>query len=120
MSDLINCKRCNSSSIVKNGSLRAKQSYKCKSCRYRFVIGDARVKLSPYASSLIVVLYSSSRASYNFLGKLFGVSPVAIMKLIKRTASKLPDPVVSSSIKEISFDEMWHFLLEKKQVMDLA
>jgi transposase len=114
MSEVINCKRCNSSNTVKNGPLRGKQSYKCKSCKYRFVLGDSRAKLSLFDKSLIVLLYSSCKASYNLLGKLFGVSPVAIMKLIKRTSDNLPDPVVSSSIKEISFDEMWHFINEKK------
>lgn len=114
MSEIINCKRCNSSETVNNGSLRGKQSYKCKSCSYRFVIGDDRVKLSPFASSLIVLLYSSCKASYNLLGKLFGVSPVAIMKLLKRTSDSLPSPEIPSSIKEVSFDEMWHFIKEKK------
>ena len=36
------------------------------------------------------------------------------MKLIKREADKIPDPEICSSIKEVSFDEMWHFVEQKK------
>jgi hypothetical protein len=42
------------------------------------------------------------------------------MKLIKREAGKIPDPEIDDSIQEVSFDEMWHFVEQKKQVMDLA
>jgi uncharacterized protein YpbB len=31
---------------------------------------------------------------------------------------KLPYPSINDQIKEIEFDEMWHFIGEKKQKMD--
>jgi hypothetical protein len=37
------------------------------------------------------------------------------MKWIKREADRLPEPDVSSSIQEVQFDEMWHFVNKKKK-----
>ena len=108
------CKKCGSDGIVMNGKVRYQQRYKCKSCGCNFIVGDKREKFSPPARALAVLLYGRGKASYGFIAKLFRVSPVAVMKLIKREADKLPEPEVDSSIKEVSFDEMWHFVEQKK------
>ena len=65
--------------------------------------------------SLAVLLYSMCKASYNFLGtKLFKVSPTTIMNWIKKYTNSIELPEVSGDIKEIEFDEMWHFVKSKK------
>jgi transposase len=120
--DKILCKKCSSDSIVMNGKVRSQQRYKCKSCGCNFIIGDKREKLSPAERSLAILLYGRDKASYVFIAKLLRVSSVAVMKLIKREADKwllsgveaLPGPVIDSSIKEVSFDEMWYFVEQKK------
>ena len=104
-------------------SLFVKQNniiHKCKACGCNFIIGDQREKLSSAARALAVLLYGRGKASYGFIAQLFTVSPVAVMKLIKREAERMPDPEVERSIKEASFDEMWHFVEQKKHVMGLA
>jgi len=40
------CKNCKSTETVKNGLVRQKQRYKCKSCGHNFVCGDERRKKS--------------------------------------------------------------------------
>jgi transposase len=90
------------------------QRYKCKECGCNFIIGDKREKLSSAARSLAILLYGRGKSSYGFIAKLFNVSSVAVMKLIKREADIMPEPEINSSIKEVSFDEMWHFVEQKK------
>ena len=114
------CKKCGSDHYTMNGKVRSQQRYKCKLCGCNFIIGDKREKISPPARALAILLYGRGKASYGFIAKLFNISSVAVMKLIKREADKMPDPEICSSIKEISFDEMWHFVEQKKQVMGLA
>jgi len=97
-----------------NGRVRSQQRYKCKECGFNFVLGDKREKLSPSARALAILLYGRGKASYGFISKLLKISPVGVMKLIKRTADSLPEPEIGSSIKEVSFDEMWHFVEQKK------
>jgi transposase len=109
------CKKCSSEQYVKNGITREKQRFKCKYCGYNFVHGDLREKVSPGGKALAILLYGRGKASYSFIAKLLKVSPAAVMKWIKHEADRLPDPDISSSIKEVSFDEMWHFLNKKKE-----
>jgi transposase len=109
------CKSCSSDKYVKNGTVRFQQRYKCKECGCSFIVGDKREKLSPAARSLAILLYGRGKASYGFIAKLLNVSSVAVMKLIKREADKMPEPEIDLSIKEVSFDEMWHFVERKKK-----
>ena len=93
-----NCKKCGSDQYVKNGKVRSEQRYKCKVCGCNFISGDKREKLSSPARALAILLYGRGKASYGFIAKLFNVSSVAVMKLIKREADKMPDTEICSSI----------------------
>ncbi len=48
------------------------------------------------------------------LGKIFGHSPALIYRWVRKEMSALPDPKVSGDIREMEFDEMWHFGGSKK------
>ena len=109
-----NCKKCGSAHCIKNGYVRNNQRYRCKECGCNFIIGDKREKFSPATRALAILLYGRGKGSYGFISKLLKVSPVAVMKLIKREADKMPEPQIDSSIKEVSFDDMWHFVEQKK------
>ena len=110
------CKRCASDQYIMNGKVGFQQRYKCKNCGYNFIFGDKREKLSSAARALAILLYSRGKASYGFIVKLPQISPVAVMKLIKRESDKLPEPEICSSAKEVSFDEMWHFVEQKNKL----
>jgi len=112
---MISCKRCQSERVVKNGEVRGQQRYRCKNCSYNFVIGDRRVGESLAArKALAVILYSLSKASFGMLGRIFGVSRTLAYRWIKAEAEALPEPEVPGDIKEMEFDEMWHFIGSKK------
>jgi len=115
----ISCKKCGSVDHTCDGKSGKKQRYKCSSCRCHFVVGDARVKASPDAKALAVVLYGRGKSSYRFLAKLFKVSPPSIQKWIKSAADSMPEPAVDPCLKEVEFDEMWHFLDKKKETLGM-
>lgn len=70
------CKKCLSESVVKNGIVWGQQRYKCKECNLNFIEGDKRVKqTTSIKKALSIILYTMSKASFNFLGKLFNCSP---------------------------------------------
>ena len=116
----MNCKRCEKSDqIVKNGQVRNKQRFLCKSCGYNFVEGDERVRHENIIKrAFCVLLYAMGKGTFNFMGKLFKVSPVSVYKWIKKEAEMIQDFEISSEIQEIEIDEMWHFINSKKQKMD--
>ena len=109
------CKNCNKSTIVKNGMVRNKQRYKCKSCGYNFILGDERTNEKVIAlKALVVLLYALAKGSYNMLGKIFDRDRSLIYRWIKEAGLSFDDPPVDGEIKEIEFDEMWHFVNSKK------
>lgn len=112
---MLNCKNCEDKQIVKNGIVRQQQRYRCKSCGYNFVLGDKRIKLDTAVKrAFAVILYALGKSSYGFIAKLFGVTPPAVQKWLKKEAEILKEPEISAEITEMEFDEMWHFIGSKK------
>jgi len=113
---MIPCKNCYQHNTVKNGFVRNKQRYKCHSCGYNFVLGDERHKhTTEVKKALSVILYSLGKASFGFLGKLFGVSRTTTYYWIRDIATTTEEPTIAGNIQEIDFDEMWHFIQSKKR-----
>lgn len=109
------CKECGSEKFIKNGRVRGQQRYRCKECGLNFIEGDKRQKRETVVKkALCVLLYSLSKASFNMLGKLLGHSPSIIYRWVKEAMDQTEEPKISGEIKEISFDEIWHFLGPKK------
>jgi len=109
------CKRCKSENTIKNGYIRGKQRYKCKECSYVYVRDEKQKIANESLDALVVLLYSTGKASYRFIGKLLGVSNVTVYKWLKRIAKSYPDNNIPKECKEIEIDEMWHFINKKKE-----
>ena len=110
------CRYCGSEKTHKSGKIRGKQRYKCKDCGKNFLETDGRIKETTTAKrALAVMLYTFSKASYNFLAKkIFHCSPTTVMNWIKKASAEVKMPEITNDIKEIEFDEMWHFIGSKK------
>ena len=113
---VMHCRYCGSGNTHKSGIIRGKQRYKCKDCGKNFLETDGRSKQETIAKrALAVMLYTFSKASYNFLAKkIFHCSPTTVMNWIKKAAAEAKMPEITENIEEIEFDEMWHFMGSKK------
>jgi len=111
---MIECKRCKSTKVVRNGFINNKQRYLCKECGYTFVEGDGRTNHKIKAmKALCVLLYSLCKASFNMLAKIFKTWPSVVYYWICQAGDALPEAKISDEIREIEFDEMWHFIQKK-------
>ena len=109
------CKVCGSTDSIKNGWVRGVQRYRCKGCGLNYVLGDRRTPPHRTAQrALAVILYALGKASFGFLGKLFGVSRTTAYHWIRAEAERRGEPEVPGHIQEMEFDEMWHFIGSKK------
>ena len=112
---MVSCKKCARTEIVKNGLVRGKQRYRCKTCGCNFVRGDERTDSHALVKrALAVLLYAIGKGSLRFIARLFGVTPAAVLKWIRREAADLEYPAIPGDLREMEFDEMWHFLRSKK------
>ncbi len=89
----VSCKRCGSAEHVKNGLMRGKQRYLCKTCGLTFTDTPARGK--PLALKAAAVLLYVSGLSMNRTAKLLGVSTPTIQAWLEQFAaahSQKPEP----------------------------
>ena len=110
-----NCKSCNAERVIKSGKVNEKQRYKCKECGYHFTEGDRRTNERIAAKkAMCVILYSLGKASFRMLAKIFNTYPSLTYRWIVEAGCKLPKQEIPGDITEIEFDEMWHFIRQKK------
>jgi transposase len=64
--------------------------------------------------ALAVLLYAMGNASLGMLGRLRGVSSVAVYKWIRQEAEALPAPSANSAAGLVQIDELGHFVEGKK------
>src|SRR4029450_2679848 len=81
----LRCKRCGSEEHFKNGLMRTKQRYRCKSCGLNFTDTPPRGK--PLALKATAVLLYVSGLSMNRTAKLLGVSTPTIQAWLERFAA---------------------------------
>jgi insertion element IS1 protein InsB len=108
------CKRCGSAKYVKNGLMRGKQRYLCKTCGLAFTDTPARGK--PLALKAAAVLLYVSGLSMNRTAKLLGVSTPTVQAWLEQFAAayaQKPEPEGRAVVIEL--DEMWHYLQKKSQ-----
>ena len=112
MSGLV-CKHCGSGSFVKNGLAHGRQRYRCKACERSFTATPPRGK-PPAMKALAVLLYALGNVSQGMIGKLLGVSHVAVYKWVRAAGEGTPAPSATPSSGIVQIDEMWHFVDGKK------
>ncbi len=106
------CKRCGSDKPVKNGRMRNKQRYLCKSCGLNFTNTPPRGK--PLALKVAAVLLYVSGLSMNRTAKLLGVSTPTIQAWLEQFAAayaQKPEPEGRAVVIEL--EEMWWHDLKK-------
>ena len=117
--DGLSCKRCGGSDYVKSGTARGHQRYRCRGCGCNFT--DTPLRGKPAAmKALAVLLYGMGNMSFSMIGRLLGVSNVAVLKWVRAEASALPEPTVPAEMVTVEVDEMWHFIKKVCQAVDLA
>jgi transposase-like protein len=108
----ISCKRCGATEYVKNGMVRQMQRYRCQQCGCHFTATPPQGK-PPAMKALALLLYAMGNASFCMIGRLLGVSDVAVLKWVRAEAQALPEPEVSADVVVLTLDEMWHFLKKR-------
>ena len=112
------CKRCGSAEHVKNGLMRGKQRYLCKTCGLAFTDTPARGK--PLAMKAAAVLLYVSGLSMNRTAKLLGVSTPTIQAWLEQFAAAFAQkPEPESRAVVIELDEMWHYVKKVRATLDL-
>jgi insertion element IS1 protein InsB len=112
MSEL-SCKKCGCKNYIKSGYFKEKQRYKCKECGCQFTDTPARGKC-PKLKEVAVILYVYCGVSMLKIGKMCGVSDVAVLYWIRDAAKNAVPLNPKSDSGIVMLDEMWHFVNGKE------
>ncbi len=108
------CKRCGARDYTKNGTVRGIQRYRCRSCGCNFTATKRRGRPAA-VKALASLLYAMGNMSFSGIGRLVGVSDVAVLKWIRAEALKLPEPEMPADTQIVMLDEMHHFLKKRQK-----
>ena len=103
------CRRCGGSDYTRSGVVRGHQRYRCRSCGCHFTDTPLRGK-PPAMKALAVLLYGMGGMSFSMIGRVLGVSDVAVLKWVRAEAATLPEPEVPVAAMTIEVDELWHVI----------
>ncbi len=106
------CPRCAHRHIIKNGWVKEKQRWQCKSCRYSLTRTTPRGK--PLAlKALCITLYGVGLA-LRTIEKILPISREAVRHWVSEFSETL-DLSPSAEVRVVEADEMWHYLQKKSR-----
>ena len=83
--------------------------------RLRSQFTDKNIRgLHTAIKKLATVLYGLSGMSMLKIGKIFGVSDVAVLKWMRSESAKVSDLKPHTESEIVMIDEMWHYISGKK------
>lgn len=76
--------------------------------------------MPPASKALAILLCGMGRTSFSKIGRVLGVSDLAVLKWVRAEAAALPEPKVGTAVVTVEVDEMWHVLEKFYQALGLA
>ena len=115
------CKNCRSQEVTRNGFIRSKQRYRCKTCGYNFVSGDERTNpQTAIKRAFAVILYVLGSASYRSIARLFDVSITTVSNWLTSETASSDTSQVPPNCHELEFDEMQNFISARRTSAELT
>ena len=105
------CKNCRSQQVTRNGFIRSKQRYRCKTCGYNFVSGDERTNPQTVVKrAFAVILYVLGSASHRSIAQLFDVSVSTVSNWLASETVSSDTSQIPPNCRELESDEMQDFI----------
>ena len=105
------CPKCSSEKCVKDGIIKGKQRYRCKSCNFRHTV-QYRGK-SPDIKRQALELYLEG-LGFRSIGRFLKCSHVAVYNWIKSFGEAAKELRSDSALKVVEMDEMHTYVSSKK------
>ena len=108
------CPNCNKSECTKDGIVKGKQRYKCKSCGYRHTV--KHLGISPEIKRQALQLYLEG-LGFRSIGRFLKCSHVAVYNWIKAHGESIEALRSDKDIEVIELDEMHSYIGSKKTIV---
>ncbi len=110
------CSKCNSEKSIKNGFTKGRQRYRCKDCGNNYSVEQKSTAKLPSERRMGLMMYLEG-LGVNSIGRLLGVSHVAVIKWVKKYGSQLDEIKNKNPVEVMELDEMHSYIRSKKTIV---
>jgi transposase len=107
----MNCPKCGSSDCAKDGIVKERQRYKCKSCGYRHTVSHRG--FSPAIKRQALQLYLEG-LGFRSIGRFLKCSHVAVYNWIKAHGESIEAIRSAGGVEVVEMDEIHTYMGSKK------
>jgi len=111
------CSKCGSESNVKNGFVKTKQRYKCKSCGCNYTV-EIKSTTRPMSLKKNALHLYLEGLGFRSIGRYLGVSNVTVLKWIRSFGQEVAAlHTESKEIQVVELDEVHSYIGSKKTIV---
>jgi transposase-like protein len=107
------CSKCQSEDNVKNGLIKGKQRFLCKSCGNNFTVDYSQIIAREKKRRFGLSLYLEG-LGFHSIARLLNVSHVSVINWVKKYGSELSEIRNPQDVKIMELDELHTYLGSKK------
>ena len=109
----MNCPKCGSTDCGKDGIVKERQRYRCKSCGYRYTVQYRGI--SPATKRQALQLYLEG-LGFRSIGRFLKCSHVAVYNWIKAHGESIEAIRSAAGVEVVEMDEMHTYIGSKKTI----
>lgn len=111
----MNCPKCKSERLVKDGIIQTRQRYLCKDCDYRHTVVCKSSGKSSEVKRMALMMYLEG-LGFNSIARILKVSHVAVLKWIRTYGQQLAPLRGHKAIEIVELDEVHTYIGSKKTI----
>ena len=108
---MVNCPKCRTNYCVKDGIVKGRQRYQCKTCRYRHTVQHRGA--SPVIKRQALELYLEG-LGFRSIGRFLKCSHVAVYNWIKSYGAAVQELRSDLDVEVVEMDELHTYIGSKK------
>ena len=110
------CIKCRSVELIKNGLVRSLQRYQCKRCGYNSTVAQKSTAFSTDVKQQALNMYLEG-SGFRAIARILKVSHVSVYRWIKAMGEQTTALTSSSSVDVVEMDELHTYIGHKKTIV---
>ena len=111
----MDCPKCNHTEKTRDGIVRGKQRYKCKSCNYRYTV-ERKSDVKPKEVKRLALEMYLEGLGFRSIGRILKISHVTVYYWVKYCGDKVSLPKKEDPVEIVELDEMHSYVGNKKTI----
>lgn len=117
----VECKKCGESRVIKNGVVRGKPRFRCKTCGYNFTAGDGRTDYDASTKQMAVRMYLNN-CGFRRIAEILELPLTTVFVWIQR-AGQIVDEMVKTQKQEsgdiaiLEMDELYTYVKKSRDAV---